>query len=91
MQILADVLNFPIRVVKSEQTCALGATMAAAVVAGIYNSFLEAQTAMGSGFQKEYFPNPENVKKYTALYAKYSELAHFIEKQELGETTSTNA
>ncbi len=91
MQILADVLNFPIRVVKSEQTCALGATMAAAVVAGIYNSFLEAQTAMGSGFQKEYFPIPENVKKYTALYAKYSELAHFIEKQELRETTSTNA
>jgi L-ribulokinase len=83
MQILADVLNFPIRIIKSEQTCALGAAMAAAVASGIYNSFLEAQNAMGSGFQKEYFPIPENVEKYKTLYSKYSGLGNFIENQEL--------
>ena len=85
MQILADVLNFPIRIIKSEQTCALGASMVAAVVAGIYPSIKEAQDAMGSGFQKEYFPIPNNVEKYKTLYAKYSTLADFVEAQELQE------
>lgn len=83
MQILADVLNFPIRIIKSEQTCALGAAMAAAVASGIYKTFLEAQNAMGSGFQKEYLPIPENVKKYMELYEQYGTLGHFIETQEL--------
>ena len=83
MQILADVLNFPIRIIKSEQTCALGAAMAAAVASGIYKTFLEAQNAMGSGFQKEYHPTPENVKKYKELYDQYNALGDFIETQEL--------
>ena len=83
MQILADVLNFPIRIIKSEQTCALGAAMAAAVASGIYNTFLEAQNAMGSGFQKEYYPIPENAKKYMELYDNYNALGHFVETQEL--------
>ena len=83
MQILADVLNFPIRIIKSEQTCALGAAMAAAVASGIYKTFLEAQNAMGSGFQKEYLPIPENVKKYMELFEQYGTLGHFIETQEL--------
>ena len=83
MQILADVLNFPIRIIKSEQTCALGAAMAAAVASGIYKTFLEAQNAMGSGFQKEYHPIPENSKKYMELYEQYGTLGDFIETQEL--------
>ncbi|MDO6603963.1 ribulokinase [Arenibacter palladensis] len=83
MQILADVLNFPIRIIKSEQTCALGAAMAAAVASGIYNTFLDAQNAMGSGFQKEYFPIPENAKKYLELYKNYNALGDFVETQEL--------
>src|SRR5690606_27855573 len=36
MQTLADVLNRPIKTVKTEQACALGAAMCAAVVAGIH-------------------------------------------------------
>ncbi|MCM4171529.1 ribulokinase [Arenibacter sp. TNZ] len=83
MQILADVLNFPIRIIKSEQTCALGAAMAAAVVAGLYDSIMDAQDAMGSGFQKEYYPVPENVEKYKTLYTQYSTLADFVEAQQL--------
>ena len=86
MQILADVLNFPIRIIKSEQTCALGAAMAAAVASGIYKTFLEAQNAMGSGFQKEYHPIPDNAKKYKELYNKYNALGDFIETQELQKT-----
>jgi L-ribulokinase len=36
MQMMADVMNMPIRIHKSEQTCALGAAMFAATAAGIY-------------------------------------------------------
>jgi L-ribulokinase len=35
MQIVADVLNMPIKVADSDQTCALGSAMAASVVAGV--------------------------------------------------------
>ena len=34
MQIVADVLNMPIKVASSDQTCALGSAMAASVMAG---------------------------------------------------------
>jgi len=71
MQTLADVMNMPIQVVASEQTCALGAAMYAAVVAGVYPSIKEAQSAMGQGFEKTYMPVPENVEKYQKLYAEY--------------------
>ena len=81
MQVLADVLNRPIKVARSEQTVALGAAMFAAIVAGIYNSVEEAQKAMGSGFDTVYQPDPEKVKKYQELYDKYSRLGDFIENE----------
>ena len=51
MQTLADVLDMPIRVVRSEQTCALGAAMFAAVAAGIYPDISEATKHMGSDIE----------------------------------------
>ncbi|HRX11311.1 MAG TPA: ribulokinase, partial [Draconibacterium sp.] len=67
MQIVADVLGMPIKVARSEQACALGSAMAAAVVAGVYNNTAEAQKKMGGGIETEYHPIPENVEKYKAL------------------------
>jgi len=81
LQVVCDVLNIPIKIPKSEQTCALGAAMFAATAAGIYNSIDEAKKAMGSGFEKEYIPNPENAAKYAVLYEKYSRLSSFIEQE----------
>jgi L-ribulokinase len=81
MQILADILNMPIKIIKSEQTCALGAAMFAAVAAGIYKTVEEAQQKMGSGTEKEYIPNTTNTKIYNSLYIKYSELGAFIENE----------
>jgi L-ribulokinase len=80
MQVMADVLNMPIQVAKSEQTPALGAAMLAATAAGIYPDTEKAKKAMGAGFDAEYFPIPENVAKYKILYAKYSKLGDFIEQ-----------
>ena len=79
MQIVADVLNMPIKVARSEQACALGSAMAAAVVAGVYSSTAEAQKKMGGGIETEYHPIPENVEKYKALYQQYQKFGKLIE------------
>jgi L-ribulokinase len=79
MQIVADVLNMPIKVARSEQACALGSAMAAAVVAGVYSTTSEAQKKMGGGIETEYHPIPENVEKYNTLYEKYKKFGKFIE------------
>lgn len=71
MQTLCDVLKMPIKVVRSEQACALGAAMFAAVVAGIYPTVLDAQKAMSSGFSDEYLPDAERGKIYDRLYERY--------------------
>ncbi len=81
MQIVSDVLNMPIKVAKSDQTCALGSAMAASVVAGIHKDIPAAQKAMGGGFEKEYKPNPARAKKYEELFKKYKKLGSFIENQ----------
>jgi L-ribulokinase len=79
MQVVADVLNMPIKVARSEQACALGSAMAAAVAAGVYPSLPAARVHMGSGIETEYHPIPGNVKKYQSLYEKYKKLGRFIE------------
>jgi L-ribulokinase len=79
MQIVADVLDMPIRVANSDQTCALGSAMAASVVAGVYKDIPAAQKAMGGGFEKEFHPDPVRAKKYEILFRKYKELGSFIE------------
>jgi L-ribulokinase len=81
MQVVADVLNMPIKVPRSEQTCALGAAMCAAAVAGIYPGIDEAKTAMGNGFEKEYLPGPESADTYNTLFNRYSRLAQFVEEE----------
>ncbi len=81
MQVVADVLNMPIKVASSDQTCALGSAMAASVVAGIYKDIPTAQNGMGSGFEKEYKPDPERARNYEVLFEKYKKLGSFIENQ----------
>jgi L-ribulokinase len=79
MQTLSDVMQMHIKIGKSEQTCALGAAMFAAVAAGKYTKVEEAVKNMGSGFEKTYYPNLERAEVYNALYTKYCELGHVIE------------
>jgi L-ribulokinase len=79
MQVVADVLNMPILVARSEQACALGTAMAAATVAGLYPTVLDAQKAMGNGYEMEYKPIQANADAYARLYALYSEAGDFVE------------
>ncbi len=80
MQTMADVLNMPIKVAKSDQACAFGAAMFAAVVAGQYDKVEDAQKAMGQGFAMEYLPNPANVAMYAELYKEYQKLGQITEE-----------
>ncbi len=81
MQIVADVLNKPIKVARSEQAVALGSAMAAAVVAGVHPSIPEAQKAMGGGFETEYHPNAEMARTYRSLYEQYKRFGQFVEEE----------
>ena len=81
MQTMADVMDMPIRIHKSEQTCASGAAMFAATAAGIYNKVEDAMEAMGQGFDKEYFPDKTNVPIYKKRYLKYQQLGKYISEQ----------
>jgi L-ribulokinase len=82
MQVMADVMNMSIRIHKSEQSCAMGAAMFAATVARIYKRVEDAMTAMGQGFDKEYYPNAPNVEYYRIRYQQYKKLGAFIERQD---------
>ena len=81
MQMMSDVINMPIRIHKSEQTCALGAAMFAATAAGIYHKVEDAMAAMGQGFGAVYQPNTAKVPIYEKRYQKYTQLGAFIEQQ----------
>jgi len=79
MQVTADVLGMPIRVVTSEQACALGAGMLAAVAAGVYPSAAAAQKGMGCGFDKTFTPDRKRADLYRKLYQRYVKLAGSLE------------
>lgn len=81
MQTLADVMNVPIKVAKSDQCCALGAAICASVAAGIHSTIQEAQKVMASDFDVQYLPRPEKVKVYHKLYQKYLALGQCFEKE----------
>jgi L-ribulokinase len=80
MQVLTDVMDKPIRIHKSEQTCALGAAMFAATAAGIYPNVVEAMNAMGQGFDMEFKPDASKNALYQKRYQKYKALGAMIEQ-----------
>jgi L-ribulokinase len=82
MQVMADVMNMPIRIHRSEQTCALGAAMFAATAAGIYPKVEDAMKAMGQGFDMEYKPDSKRASVYAKRYQKYLEIGSQLEQKE---------
>jgi len=81
MQMMADVLGMPIRIHQFEHTCALGAAMFAAVVAGVYPTVEDAMAAMGGGFDVEYYPDKEKETIYLKRYHQYQQLGAFVVEQ----------
>ena len=74
MQIYADVIGCEMRVSRSSQSCALGAAIAAAVVAGVHADFHSAQDAMTGLKEVVYTPVLANRAVYNELYSLYLNL-----------------
>ena len=78
MQVYADVTGREMLVARSGQACALGAAVAAAVMAGKKNgghdSFVDAMKAMTGVKSVVYKPIPENHAVYNRLFALYKKL-----------------
>lgn len=90
MQILADVLNREILISRSDQTSALGAAMAGAVVAGKekggYDNFEEAIENMTGVQEKKYVPDRKRVAVYDRLYRLYRMLHDAFGTQDYKES-----
>jgi L-ribulokinase len=74
MQIYADVIGQPMLIAGSSQAPALGSAISAAVTAGVFPSWTEAQQAMTSVREKRFTPDPAAHAVYNRLYAIYREL-----------------
>jgi L-ribulokinase len=88
MQICADVQNKPLAVIESEQCCALGAAICAAVAAGVYADVPTAQKAMASPIEHTYMPRPDKVDLYAQRYQRYLELGRFTEDRVARESAN---
>lgn len=74
MQTYADITGRPIKISRSPQTCALGAAIAGAVVAGAYKDVPAAQQRMTGLKSQMFHPDPQAHATYTRLYALYRQL-----------------
>lgn len=74
MQIYADILGREMKISRSDQSCALGSAIAAAVVAGDHDTIADAQRAMCGTKNVAYKPISENQKIYSELYKLYMQL-----------------
>jgi L-ribulokinase len=86
MQIYADVTGRPMRIAASEQTCALGSAMHAAVAAGKaaggYDTIQDAAATMARVKDEQYEPIPANQAVYAELYAEYAKLHDYFGRGE---------
>ncbi len=74
MQTLCDVLQAPIDVIRTDQACALGAAINAAVSGGAYNTVEDAQNCMSSDIVKTYYPDKSRIEYHRLKYSRYQNL-----------------
>ena len=71
MQVMSDIIGMPIKVLDSEQACALGAAIFASVIGEVHNDIRTAQKAMSPGYCTVYTPDCKRHSIFDKLYKKY--------------------
>jgi L-ribulokinase len=79
MQQMADITGMDIRIHRSTQTCALGASMFAATAAGLHSNVESAMQAMGQGFEKTYYADSSHYTLNQKRYLQYKKMGAAIE------------
>ena len=80
MQTLSDILQLPIKVHKSENTCAIGAAINASIAAGIFDNMEEALKKLGQGNDRKFTPNEKLKEFYKQREVLYENAGIFMGK-----------
>ncbi len=81
MQVMSNVMQMPIRIHQSEQTCALGAAMFAATAAHVFEKLEQAMQSMGQGFDATYYPDANTAHYYQTRMEAYHRMGAFLETE----------